>query len=306
MVVTNVDVQAVYRKINEKLQFLVNKSVNHNRQQSSELEWCEKKKELAAKRKAEIVKATCLIKWPKQIEDEATVVDYLCDYRLLYKQGDFLYIEEIGEERVAKFSNKGHLISDEVKLKDCFHKDEEDDWSNEEWHGKDERVSFQYDRLKSVQYAERWWNSRNPNYPYFDVNCTNYVSQCLRAGDAPMRGYPNRSSGWWLANNNWSYSWSVAHALMLYLSTSKTGLRAEEVSSPELLKPGDVICYDFQGDGRFDHSTFVVAKDKSDMPLVNAQTSNSRMRYWSYEDSTAYTENIQYKFFHIIDDNEDS
>ena len=34
------------------------------------------------------------------------------------------------------------------------------------------------------------------------------------------------------------------------------------------LMPGDVICYDFQGDGRFDHTTFVVAKDDENMPNV--------------------------------------
>ena len=37
------------------------------------------------------------------------------------------------------------------------------------------------------------------------------------------------------------------------------------------------------------------------MPLVNAHTYNSRMRYWAYEDSSAYTPNIKYKFFTIVD-----
>ena len=51
----------------------------------------------------------------------------------------------------------------------------------------------------------------------FENNCTNFISQCLHAGGAPMRGYPNRGSGWWLQNKNWSYSWAVAHSLRLYL-----------------------------------------------------------------------------------------
>ena len=38
------------------------------------------------------------------------------------------------------------------------------------------------------------------------------------------------------------------------------------------------------------------------MPLVNAHTFNSRMRYWNYEDSTAYTPNMKYRFFTIVDD----
>lgn len=164
------------------------------------------------------------------------------------------------------------------------------------------RIAYVYDRLKAVQYAERWWNDYNPVYRKFEVDCTNYVSQCLHAGGAPMWGQPNRSRGWWMSDTNWSYSWSVAHSLRWYLPTSKTSLRAREVEKPEQLLIGDVICYDFQGDGRYDHNTIVTAKDANGMPLVNAHTANSRMRYWSYEDSTAYTPNIRYKFFTIVDD----
>lgn len=300
------DVDAVYKQMNEKLQFLVSKSGYYNRYPFSELDWHQRKKELAEKRKAEIVKASCLVKWPKHLEEGVRSVDYQCEYRLLYKQDDFLYIEETAEVRTARFSAKGHFIEDVLKIEKLPRDDEILPLEAAICESESGRVAFQYDRLKSVQYAERWWNGKNPKYPYFEVNCTNFVSQCLHEGDAPMRGYPGRTTGWWMKDNDWSFSWSVAHALMLYLSTSKTGLRAKEVSSPDLLVPGDVICYDFQGDGRFDHTAFVVAKDKKHMPLVNAQTSNSRMRYWSYEDSTAYTANIQYKFFHIMDDKEQS
>lgn len=117
-----------------------------------------------------------------------------------------------------------------------------------------------------------------------------------------MRGYPNRGKGWWMRSGNWSYSWTVANSMRWYLPSSNSGLRAEEVSSPDQLLIGDVICYDFQGDGRFDHTTIVTGKDASGMPLVNAHTYNSRMRYWAYEDSTAYTPNIKYKFLTITDD----
>ena len=117
-----------------------------------------------------------------------------------------------------------------------------------------------------------------------------------------MRGYPGRGNGWWMQNQNWSYSWTVANSLRWYLPNSKIGLRAREVSSPDELLLGDVICYDFEGDGRFNHTTIVTGRDAEGMPLVNAHTFNSRMRYWAYEDSTAYTPNINYKFLTIIDD----
>jgi len=297
-------IESLYEKINDKLQYLVSK---YNRQPNKipDIEVFERKKALTEKRKANIVKATAKIKWPKNVRRKEGPIQYTCLYRFIYKQGELFYIEEWNEDRIAYFSSTGKLINDEALEKSFFDLEKvslpiEEEKIKESSH----RQSFVYDRLAAVQYAERWWNDHNPKFKNFEVNCTNFVSQCLFAGNAPMRGYPKRTSGWWMKNNDWSFSWSVAHALSIYLSTSKTGLKAEEVFSPEKLVPGDVICYDFQGDGRFDHTTFVVAKDEQNMPLVNAQTYNSRMRYWSYEDSTAYTPKIRYKFFHIVDDKE--
>ena len=113
-----------------------------------------------------------------------------------------------------------------------------------------------------------------------------------------MWGKPNRSKGWWIeGKSNWSFSWTVAHAFMLML---KAASWTKEVKNPSQLMIGDIICYDFEGDGRFNHNTIVTGMDEYGYPLVNAHTTNSRMRYWNYEDSTAYTPNIQYKYFHII------
>lgn len=155
-----------------------------------------------------------------------------------------------------------------------------------------------YNRAAAVAYANHWWNSANPAYPYFNVDCTNFVSQCLRAGGAPMWGAPNRSMGWWLQNGTWSFSWSVAHSLRWYLQTSNRGLQAVRVYSPAELALGDVIFYDFTGDGRVDHST-IVTNIENGVPYVNAHTSNSINRHYAYVDSTAYTPNIQYFYYHI-------
>src|SRR5699024_961161 len=88
------------------------------------------------------------------------------------------------------------------------------------------RADFEYDRREAVRYAEHWWNSYNPAFEAFDVDCTNYISQCLLAGGAPMRGAPDKGSGWWYQNNDWSFSWTVAHSMRWYLSGSTQGLQA--------------------------------------------------------------------------------
>ena len=157
-----------------------------------------------------------------------------------------------------------------------------------------------YNREAAVAYAQKWWNSNNPRFPMFDVDCTNYISQCLFAGGVPMRGQSNRERGWWLSSETWSLSWSTPHSLRWYLAGSTKGLQATQVNSPDQLLPGDLIFYDFQGDGRYDHST-IVTSVQNGVPYVNAHTNNSRNRYWSYEDSYAHTPRTKYIFFHIKD-----
>ncbi len=162
-----------------------------------------------------------------------------------------------------------------------------------------------YNREKAVIYADKWWNSHNPRFLKFEDDCTNYISQCLWAGGASMK-FGNKGTGWWYRGNgsksdSWSYSWAVAHMLSNYLQNNKHGLTANQVISPELLMLGDVICYDFEGDGRWNHNTIVTAKDSLGIPFVNAHSIDSKHRNWSYKDSHAWTSKIKYKFFHILD-----
>lgn len=162
-----------------------------------------------------------------------------------------------------------------------------------------------YQRRKAQEYADRWWDQPNPEFVNFQVDCTNYVSQCLYAGGAPMNYTGNRATGWWLkgqgGSEEWSFSWSVAHSLYWYLNNSQSGLTAERVQSAMDLDIGDVIIYDWDGNGEYQHSTIVTAFDGDGMPLVNAHTSNSRHRYWDYRDSYAWSEQTVYRFFHIAD-----
>ncbi len=170
------------------------------------------------------------------------------------------------------------------------------------------RAGVRYRRDLAAAYADRWWSDPNPSYENFEVNCTNYVSQCIFAGSAPMNYTGKRDSGWWYrgfsgGRENWSYSWAVSNALKNFLSAPRSsGLRATVVESADQLALGDVITYDWSGDNRFQHSTIVTAFDAAGMPLVNANTVASRHRYWDYQDSYAWTEQTKYRFFHLADE----
>lgn len=123
-----------------------------------------------------------------------------------------------------------------------------------------------------------------------------------------MTGASNRGRGWWITDGwksggreTWSYSWSVAHSLRWYLESAKTGLTGKRIDLPSELQPGDVIFYDFQGNGVIDHST-IVTSVIGGVPYVNAHTANSVNRHYDYSNSYAYTPNIKYYFFKIDDE----
>ncbi len=72
------------------------------------------------------------------------------------------------------------------------------------------------------------------------------------------------------------------------------------MQTAEELELGDVIFYDFQGNGRIDHSV-IVTSIQNGIPYVNAHTSDSINRPYLYEDSTAFTPSMTYFFYHIED-----
>ncbi len=284
--------EQLQKLVEERIQKL---KVNTSSNKTDNMESLLKKQTGIRKRNGEIVKVIAKGKVKKILERE-DVIDaiYETHWKLVTKQGSQFYMEEHVEHRKASFKGTKLLIDQALNVKPLVV--EQDILKSLDFTSS--RAKIAYDRLKAVQYAERWWNSFNPQYPQFTDDCTNYISQCLYAGGIPMWGKPNRSKGWWIeGKSNWSFSWTVAHAFMLML---KAAAWTKEVKNPSQLMIGDIICYDFEGDGRFNHNTIVTGKDEYGNPLVNAHTTNSRMRYWNYEDSTAYTPNIQYKYFHII------
>jgi len=109
-----------------------------------------------------------------------------------------------------------------------------------------------YDRVSAVNYAIKYALQPNSEYKYFEFingnggDCTNFVSQCLRAGGAPM-DY-NNLRPWWYHQGKASVCWGVAHALYWYLkinqSANRNVIKGLEVESTSELEIGDVIFYE--------------------------------------------------------------
>jgi hypothetical protein len=117
-----------------------------------------------------------------------------------------------------------------------------------------------YNRIEAARYAIRYSQKPNHEYRYFKSfgdgggDCSNFISQCLLAGGAPMDF--GGASPWWYkksgySNKNydkWSLSWSVAHSLYLCLRTRNkrnlAGLQGIEVNDLDQLEIGDIIQYE--------------------------------------------------------------
>jgi Putative amidase domain len=113
-------------------------------------------------------------------------------------------------------------------------------------------MSNRYNRVSAVNYAIKYALEPNKQYKYFKFvngnggDCTNFVSQCLKAGGAPM-DY-NNIRPWWYLNGKASICWNVAHALYWYLkinqSTNRNVIKGLEVQDINELEIGDVIFYE--------------------------------------------------------------
>ncbi|MFO7897221.1 MAG: amidase domain-containing protein [Candidatus Cloacimonadales bacterium] len=102
-----------------------------------------------------------------------------------------------------------------------------------------------YDRAAAVEYAQRYWKDYNSDFDDFENNnCTNYISQILLTGGAPMDFEGNLH--WYYENpqtagDSYSFSWTVVQDLYYYLVKNNwTGPVGRKVSICEM-KPGDIV-----------------------------------------------------------------
>lgn len=162
-----------------------------------------------------------------------------------------------------------------------------------------------YRRDQAVAYALRYAVSPNPEYVYLAGNdCTNFISQCLRAGGARNHYHPTHP--WWYESGSMSGSWSVAGMLYWYILVStenNQGIIAQtfrqgtgEPIGPQIsgvILPGDLIQYQ-DGDGRIRHSTIITGFTQDREPLVTQHTRNAANIPWRKTFPTAI-------FHHIVD-----
>ena len=155
-----------------------------------------------------------------------------------------------------------------------------------------------YNRQKAVDYAHQWAFSRNPAYADFSDyggDCTNFISQCIHAGNASMNFTP--TFGWYYIDlNSRAPAWSGVEQLYRFLTNNTgKGPYARQAAAAEM-KPGDIVQLTFNGLS-YGHSLLVVsagpAPDNSSI-LTATHTFNS-----DYKPLDSW-ENVGYRYLHIL------
>jgi cell wall-associated NlpC family hydrolase len=151
-----------------------------------------------------------------------------------------------------------------------------------------------YDRDAARAYADKYALAYNATYVRFSGDCCNFVSQGTRAGGMPM-ALGEWTSGWWYdkegtsspGDDHYSWSWiSCSRQIAFWLGT-----RIDWVSSISDVSRGDVVYYDWTGDGSWDHVAILAGTDSLGHKVIDAHTTDHY--HWFWKLGTAST---KYKF----------
>ena len=132
-----------------------------------------------------------------------------------------------------------------------------------------------YDRKLAVAYARKWALNKNPNYFYFEGiggDCTNFVSQCLLAGNGIMN-YDKYYGWFYIDKNNRSPSWSSVKYLQRFLLANLSPGFITKVLPLNQLEIGDIIQLR-QNKNDFNHSV-IISKIENNEIYVCSHSNNA-------------------------------
>jgi hypothetical protein len=138
-----------------------------------------------------------------------------------------------------------------------------------------------YDYKAMVAYAQKYWNNYNPAYPDFNGHgaggdCTNFVSQALKAGGwKHVPGYTYDFHKWFGNSEIQSDSFVGVNEFSWFALSSK---RATSLANVYQMDLGDVLQMDFNRDGSKDHSMIVTYRDRRGVPYVSYHSTNTYNR----------------------------
>lgn len=125
----------------------------------------------------------------------------------------------------------------------------------------------------AIDYAMKYAVKQNPGYYYWNgADCTNFVSQILKAGGVKEVYTGNQYSGWWYRGmKSVSVSWIQARTFAKYMGVGYTCTSSWN-SFTSNVRQGDIISYDKTRDGDYDHMAFLCAAEGTNLYIAQHTT----------------------------------
>jgi hypothetical protein len=134
-------------------------------------------------------------------------------------------------------------------------------------------IASGYNYGAMADYARRYVFNYNPDYRRFEQDCTNFISQAMRAGGwTDVLGWYTSNSAWWYNSENQSYTW--AGAQNWYWFATRSG-RTFILGSIWNLALADVLQLDFDKNGNIDHSMIVTKTTADGEKYLTYHTTNT-------------------------------
>ncbi|MBM7169660.1 amidase domain-containing protein [Streptomyces sp. G44] len=141
------------------------------------------------------------------------------------------------------------------------------------------KTTGSYDYAAMARYAEKYWYSYNPAYRKFNGaggDCTNFVSQALRAGGwKPVPGSAYDYRNWWYDGTSQSTSWIGVNEWAWFTLSNR---RAPNLANVYQLDVGDVLQVDFDKNGSKDHTMMVTYRNGRGMPYLTYHSTDTYRR----------------------------
>lgn len=115
-----------------------------------------------------------------------------------------------------------------------------------------------FNKSAAAAYARQWARTNNPAYVKQSNDCTNFVSQCMKAGGWSYVMDVSPLPWFYVSWPRPSWAWVNAHNFWWFTSGRPRGAL---VSRQSTLVPGDVVQFDWDANGQIDHTMVVTSKD---------------------------------------------
>ncbi|MET7717844.1 amidase domain-containing protein [Streptomyces sp. NPDC005407] len=134
---------------------------------------------------------------------------------------------------------------------------------------------------KMAQYADRYWKRPNSDYRVYGNDCTNFISQAMRAGGwgttSGSAASRKNNKKWFYGSFTWTTSYTWAGAENWYWFASRHSKRTKLQNNVWKLAYADVLQADWNRDNTIDHTMIVTATGHNERYLTY-HTSNTHNR----------------------------